>query len=245
MANVCVAPDLAFATRARRSARVERALAMLPAPPGRTLALVVRQHPHRGAAADAATVRTFAVVAREALRSGHVSAVLVVVQAQGPTAIEDDRPMSAALAAALSDLPVGLLDMDLAPDELAAVYGSCAAVVAVRLHAAILALSQGTPAFAVAYMTRKTEGVMSAAGLPDAWCAFDDATPERIAGALPRLFDPRTRAELESQRSHWQAQLRDAVLPPETPGGSGDARRPVGRPVTGGSQPARPSGAAA
>ncbi len=247
LANVCVAPDLAFATQARRSPRVQSALAALPAPSTNTLGLVVRQHPHRGPEADERTVETFAAVARHALETSRASAVLIVVQAQGPTGIEDDRPLSAVLARRLSGLPVHVLDDDFAPDELAALYGSCAAVVAVRLHAAILALSQGTPAFAVAYMTRKTEGVMSTAGLPDAWCSFDEATPERIIAAFSRLFDPETRVQLNARRSQWLAQLSNAVALPgdDTEDYPGPPRRPAASssvmPMTSGARPAHAS----
>ncbi|MBV9472026.1 MAG: polysaccharide pyruvyl transferase family protein, partial [Solirubrobacterales bacterium] len=191
-----VRPDLAFATVPRHSERVRGALAAFPAPPERTLALVVRQHPHAGPAANTRIVKAFAEVTRNLLARGQLSGAVVVVQTMGPTAIEDDRALSAALVQALPDLPVTLLCEDFAPDELAAIYGSCALVLTVRLHAAILALSQGTPSFAVAYMTRKTEGVMHQVGLGDSWCQFENVDPERICAAAAELLHPATRLRL-------------------------------------------------
>jgi polysaccharide pyruvyl transferase WcaK-like protein/O-antigen/teichoic acid export membrane protein len=210
-ADPAVKPDLAFATVARETAKVRAIVDGLAWPADRTLALVIRQHPHAGGEADRRTLETFAAVARALVDAGRIDGVLVVAQAQGPTEIEDDRPLSLALADRLAGVPVRLVRDDLAADELAALYGSCALVLTVRLHAAILALSQGTPAYAVAYMTRKTEGVMASCGLPYAWCAFDAATPERIGPVAAHLLDPAVTVRLHDHEPRWRADLREEV----------------------------------
>ena len=209
--NVVVRPDLAFATEPRRSAKVALLMQQTTPPLSRTAALVVRQHPHLGQDADSRLVDAFVAAARQLLDEGLFDGLLVVPHTVGPTPIEDDRGISAELVARLGDAPVTVLDQDFGSDELAEVYGACAVVIAVRLHAAILALSQGTPAFAVAYMTRKTEGVMTDAGLPYAWCAFDQASGELIVEAVRRLMADGVRQEVTEQSRTWRESLRTEV----------------------------------
>jgi colanic acid/amylovoran biosynthesis protein len=201
--DAVVRPDMAFATAAIRTPRVAALLGDRP-----PVALVVRTHPHAGEAADRRVAEAVATVGRRLLADGHAGELLVVAHTLGPTPIEDDRPAARRLAALLAGAPARLVEDDLSSEELAALYGGCAAVVSVRLHAAILALAQGTPAFAIAYMTRKTEGVMAEAGLPDAWCAYDEAAPERIFPTLSALLADGTRKRLDATRSSWLADLR-------------------------------------
>lgn len=198
-----VRPDMAFATAADSSERVE---ALLEGGP--KVALVLRSHPHAGEAADVRVAEAVAEVGRRLVADGTAASLLVMAHTLGPTAVEDDRPVAARLARLLDGEPIRLVEDDLSAEELAALYGSCELVVTVRLHAAILALAHGAPAFSIAYMTRKTEGVMAEAGLPDAWCGYDDATAERILGAVPALLARETRDTLEAARATWLAELR-------------------------------------
>jgi polysaccharide pyruvyl transferase WcaK-like protein len=203
--DAVVRPDMAFATAAIRTARVEALLGEdAPAP----VALVLRTHPHAGDAADARVAEAVAEVGRRLVADGRAGALLVMAHTLGPTPVEDDRAAARRLFGLLDDQPARLVEDDLSAEELAALYGGCAAVVSVRLHAAILALAHGTPAFSIAYMTRKTEGVMTEAGLPDAWCAYDEATAERILATLPGMLAGDTAQRLEAARETWLAQLR-------------------------------------
>lgn len=181
------APDLAFGLEPRQTAEVESMLARLPAAPHRTIGLSIRRHPTLGRAADDRVVSVFAEAARGLVSSGVVDAVAVVPHTTGPTPVEDDRPISRRLLAAVSDLPSILLAEDIGPDELSAFYGSLAAVVGVRLHAGILALNGGAPTFAVAYLTGKTHGVMKQVGLPDAVGEFATVTATDIVDGVRAL----------------------------------------------------------
>ncbi|MET0603625.1 MAG: polysaccharide pyruvyl transferase family protein [Baekduia sp.] len=201
--DAVVAPDMAFATAAARTPRVEALLS-----PSAPVALVLRAHPHAGEEADRRVAEAVAAVGRRLIADGSADQLLVMAHTLGPTPVEDDRPVARRLAALLADQPMRLVEDDLSAEELAALYGGCRAVITVRLHAAILALAHGTPAFAIAYMTRKTEGVMVKAGLPDAWCAYDEATTERIMKALPELLADGTRERLDAARTTWLADLR-------------------------------------
>jgi polysaccharide pyruvyl transferase WcaK-like protein len=201
--DAVVRPDMAFATAAISTPRVAALLG-----DGAPVALVVRTHPHAGEEADRQVAEAVAAVGRRVIADGSAGHLLVMAHTLGPTPIEDDRPAARRLAALLADQPARLVEDDLSAEELAALYGGCSAVVTVRLHAAILALAHGTPAFAIAYMTRKTEGVMVQAGLPDAWCAYDEATAERILGALPGLLADPVVERLDTARASWLADLR-------------------------------------
>jgi polysaccharide pyruvyl transferase WcaK-like protein len=201
--DTAVRPDMAFATAAISTPRVAALLG-----DGASVALVVRTHPHAGEAADRRVAEAVAAVGRHLIADGSADQLLVMAHTLGPTSVEDDRPAARHLASLLADQPARLVEDDLSAEELAALYGGCSAVITVRLHAAILALAHGTPAFAIAYMTRKTEGVMVQAGLPDAWCAYDEATAERLLGALPSLLDGSTREQLDAARATWLTDLR-------------------------------------
>ncbi len=206
------APDLAFAIVPELSDRVEELLWSLPAAPSRTLVLSARQHPTLGAAADRRLVDVFAQAARSLIAAGAVDAVAIVAHTIGPTPVEDDRPISTRLAAALADVPVVLIDQDISPAELSAFYGAVAGVVAVRLHASILALNAGTPTFAVSYLTAKTQGVMTQVGLPGAVADFASVTvADVVDGMLVLLRDSDLRILLEKKASARRAELFGAA----------------------------------
>jgi colanic acid/amylovoran biosynthesis protein len=219
------APDMAFAIVPQPSVAVDRMLAALPAAPRRTLVLSARQHPTLGAAENDRLVQVFAATARGLVADGTVDAVAVVPHTVGPTPIEDDRPISRQLLRALGGVPACLVDEDVSPAELSAFYGSVAAVVAVRLHAAILAVNAGTPTFAVAYLTAKTHGVMTQVGLPDAVGDFEAVTATQIGDEVRRQLGAdglraelleradRRRAALFAAARRWFAPLLDSGRP--------------------------------
>jgi glycosyltransferase involved in cell wall biosynthesis/polysaccharide pyruvyl transferase WcaK-like protein len=192
------AADMAFALVPERTEKVEAMLAELPADPRRTVVLSARQHPTLGPDADDRLVSVLAETARTLIANGTVDGVAVVAHTIGPTPVEDDRPISRRLVAALGDVPVTLVDEDVSPAELSAFYGAVGAVVAVRLHAAILALNAGTATFAVSYLTGKTQGVMSQVGLPNAVGDFATVTAaDAVREIESQLADATLRPALE------------------------------------------------
>lgn len=180
--------DAAFALIPRPSSRVDAVLARLPRPGGRTLAVSVRQHPTRGPVPTDAVNAEVAEAARRLLAREVIDQVLVVAHTVGPIAVEDDREVTARLARSLpADRTVHVED-DLAPDELSTLYGACSAMLAVRLHAAILAMVAGTPALAIAYFGTKTAGVMASAGLAESWLAYDGVGADDLAARVTDLM---------------------------------------------------------
>lgn len=201
-----VAPDLAFALTPS-TAQTDALLRRSGLHGRRFLVVSVRRHPYeRGADTDRmlAEVSKFA---SEAVEIGLAERVAVVAQALGPTAIEDDREISRQLAEAIGSDAVFLAE-DLSAAELAGIYAGAIAVVAVRLHAAILSMTAGTPAFAIGYFTTKTEGVFELLGIPDMCCGFTDASAalllHRLRAGLDDSYGERLRARTQT--------ARDAVL---------------------------------
>ena len=82
-------------------------------------------------------------------------------------------------------------------------------MIAVRLHAAVLATLSGTPTFAIAYFSAKSEGVMRTAGLADAVGTFAEVTGSEIVEALTRqMTSPDGRSRLASVADAHRETLR-------------------------------------
>jgi polysaccharide pyruvyl transferase WcaK-like protein len=201
-----VAPDLAFGLTPSK-AESEAVLERYGLKGVRFLALSVRQHPYDGTDATdrlAAEVEEFA---RRALRERLVDRIAVVAQALGPTPVEDDRGISRRLAVAIGNGAI-FVEEDLSPTELTGIYAGAAAVVAVRLHAAILSMAGGVPAMAISYFTSKTEGVFEFMGMPDMWCEFADVTAGMLLNRLGAMLDQAYGAMVSSRA----AEARHDVL---------------------------------
>jgi polysaccharide pyruvyl transferase WcaK-like protein len=206
--EVADGPDVAFALPVRTTERTHAIAARFA---GRTVGLVVRQHPHRGRDGDDAVLHELVALGRALLAAGRADHLAVVVQARGPTAVEDDRALSARLAGLLPAGHVTLVDEDLAPGELAAVYGALDFVVTVRLHAAILAMTAGTPAFAISYFSTKTGGIMGSVGGHDAWCTHESFRATTVLGRIGALTSPERRDALRRHVARHAAALRAEV----------------------------------
>jgi colanic acid/amylovoran biosynthesis protein len=209
-----VAADMAFAVDPDLSPRVARVLVTAGLCPGGFAVLTVRHSPYGGAATDDRLVAELAATARGLIADGVVAKVAVVVHTSGPTPVEDDRMMSARVVDAAStggQDDVVLVDADLSPAELAALYGEARLVIGERLHSVILALRAGTPAFAISYFTTKAPGVMAACGLPDMQCAVADVTSARLRESARRLCQPEVRGLVRARVAELRARLHEVV----------------------------------
>lgn len=102
-----------------------------------------------------------------ALAAGRTQRVAIVAHTIGPVASEDDRLPARELHQLIASDRVVLIDDDLGPRELAALYGDAEWMVGTRFHSVILALVAGTPTLAVSYFGPKTRGIMSMLGMDD------------------------------------------------------------------------------
>lgn len=186
--QIQLAPDLAFSLEPRSTDRVRRILSTGLASPRRTVAIAARQHPSLGGDADRRLIDELVGAVRKLAAADLCDAVMVTAHTVGPTPIENDELISSELAERLrnecKDLAVTYVREDLSPGELAWLYGQVGAMIAVRLHAAILAMLTGTPTYAISYFTHKTAGVMQGAGFGDCVGDFTTVTADDIVAAL-------------------------------------------------------------
>jgi colanic acid/amylovoran biosynthesis protein len=97
-----------------------------------------------------------------------------------------------------------------APEELMRRFGGFDAVVATRMHAAILALAAGTPVLGIAYEF-KTHELMAAMGLPELAVSFEDVGAEDLAVRVLALLDraPEVRSRIAAQVAAIAADARE------------------------------------
>jgi polysaccharide pyruvyl transferase WcaK-like protein len=159
--------DNAFWTTPRRSSEVDRIIEENGLAGRRFLAVTCRDR--RSQEQEDTYLDELAKAIDQLVPSALDAAIIVpnLFNPAGPT--HDDRRMSRNLAARLTDnARVHLVEPDLAPDELAALYGEAALVLGHRLHSLILATVGGTPVVGIASSAGpKTVGVLSLLGLSD------------------------------------------------------------------------------
>lgn len=150
------------------------------------------------------------IEARRRYRSGLISAIDEVLRREPGLRVVfvpqvlDDIAMGAALRAQLEQPDrAQVLDADLSPEDLMAIYGSLELVVATRLHSVILSVDAGTPPLHLVYEREKGVGIMRRLGLED-WTM--------TAGALDGAELTQRIMELRSRQREIRAHLR-AVTP--------------------------------
>jgi polysaccharide pyruvyl transferase WcaK-like protein len=202
------APDLAFALPACPSARVESIVAGFGE--ARFAVLVPRSYHHADEVRDARLAAQMVRLGRAALDTDLVDVVLVFPQCLGPTAIEDDRVAASRIAS--GDPRFRLLDVDVSPGEIVELFRSATFVVAVRLHAAILAMTAGTPVHGIEYFTSKTRGVFAAMHLDDHWSEFDAFDGVAALGRIRELLEPAARELIGNRAADMRAGVDALVL---------------------------------
>ncbi|MGH9279911.1 MAG: polysaccharide pyruvyl transferase family protein [Acidimicrobiales bacterium] len=190
---VRTAPDLAFAVTPDDSGLVEQILVGHGLRNRDFAVFAIRRHPYRGERERRALITTLARAARRLMDEGVVAQVVVVAHTVGPTPVEDDREISRHLAVEIGRA-VPVVERDLTPPELAALYAHARVVVSVRLHGAVLALSAGTPAYAISYFTAKTSGVMDALGMGDQVASYDHLDEDELVARVRALVGPEAHA---------------------------------------------------
>gem|GEM_PF-225367 len=158
---------------------------------------------------------------------------------------DDDRVVLERAAAAAEGAAV-TLEPPTSPPELAALMSRCDLVVAMRLHALVLALSAGTPFLAISY-GRKVEEFAAAAGLGEHVISADDLDVERALSSCERLLSDRasaaaalagTRSELR-EAARLSAELAGRVLAGDAAVGRAHVAHRVA-PAAGGPEAANP-----
>lgn len=188
--------DNAFWTEPRSSEIVRRALEVHGLTPGRFLAITCRDRRNR---ADEDHYLRQMARAIETLVPESFEAVAVVPNLFDPAGPEhDDRRIGRRLAEILDDPRIlRLVEVDFAPDEVAAFYGHAALVIGHRLHSLILATAAGTPVVGIASSVGpKTTGVMRLLGMHDFVIPIEELTGDLVAARARRAIHDQTGVSL-------------------------------------------------
>lgn len=109
-------------------------------------------------------------------------------QVRGKSLINDDLIAARRIVSRLGRNPrVLLVEEDLSPELLKAIYGLMDLFVGTRMHSNIFALSQGVPVVAIAYFP-KTWGIMQMLGLEKWVVDINGITPESLLSRLIELY---------------------------------------------------------
>jgi polysaccharide pyruvyl transferase WcaK-like protein len=210
-----VAGDMALELRPRRSSKVAAVLERAGVVDRHFAVVTVRRAPYGDVADDDRLGIELIRAMRQLLDDGLVEVVVMVAHVLGPTAVEDDRTATRHLfdhaRHVLGTDRVRLVEDDLAPDELAALYGAARLVIGERFHSVLLALAAGTPAYAISYFTRKASGMMHDLGLDEFHCELREADGDRIGRGAVALCDPQTRARVDDAVSHARKTIDGAL----------------------------------
>ncbi len=145
----------------------------------------------------------------------------IFVQCYGPSADQDDRPVSRRLYEQVraAGVPVTLHEGFQDARQLLAAYGQMDCMVATRMHTGIFALSQGVPTVMIAYQP-KAKGVMASFGLDEYCLDIAQVTPEALQATVEQVLANRPvlqehiRAQyqaMQPQLCRWTQLLREAV----------------------------------
>lgn len=193
MSKVRVAPDLAFWLRGEMSDRVRQLMEKLKLTVGEFWVVTVRTWPPTegsdGAGAREAFLHEMARFITGVLEARLSERIVLVAHVIGPIQIEDDRLPTRRLAeligAQVDRLEV--IDEDLTPHELIALYGSAELLVGTRFHSVIFALAGGTPAIAVSYFGPKARGIMRLLGMERFCIDIEHFTAEAATKCISEL----------------------------------------------------------
>lgn len=186
--NVKVIPDAAFALTPQKTERVQKVLSTHQLTPGKFWVVTVRQSPNGTEEERQAKTEYFlkemASLIRQALNVGMVEKVALVVHVQGPYPNENDRIPTQNLSQQLTGEAVTLIDEDLSPGELSALYGEASLMLGTRFHSVIFSLIAGTPAYAISYTGPKTWGIMGMLGMQHLCADLENFSAEKALHLL-------------------------------------------------------------
>lgn len=213
--NLDVVPDAAFWLQPHRTARVERLLAEKRRTGGRCWVISVRRWPTTGPAAEVeAQNRRYLTqveqVIRRSLGTSMTDEIIIVAHALGPLSFEDDRVPSRDLYARVADLHdrVSLIEDDLRPSELAALYGAADLLIGTRFHSVILSFAGGTPAIAISYFGPKADGIMAMMGMRDLCLNIDNFSADDVLERAGRGAD---REAVRERVAEFRARLTERM----------------------------------
>lgn len=114
-------------------------------------------------------------------------------QVRSKAFVNDDLTVARRITARLGkERHVLLIEEDLSPELLKAIYGLMDIFVGTRMHSNIFALSQGVPVIAIAYFP-KTRGIMQMLGLEEWVLDIEKIAPESLILRMVELYQEKER----------------------------------------------------
>jgi polysaccharide pyruvyl transferase WcaK-like protein len=156
--------------------------------PGRFVAVTVT---HGRARSDQhiAFLRDLSSVVRALLDHGVVDRAVVVAQVDG--SISSDKKENELFLEECDDARVSLMDADLNPEDMIALYGAAALTIGCRVHSAIFSLVAGTPTWVAELGGRKANDLLHALGLQEFVVSYPEFDPDRLVGDIIKRLDRR------------------------------------------------------
>lgn len=208
-------PDVGFAFRDDGRGEHElEGLQVLEAGDGPLIGVSAKPH-HFPGHSDAA-VRFDRYLSSLAAAADHAVQVLgarVVFVPQSVGSAGEDREIGRQVAARMaSPERAAVVERELSPHGLSALYGRFELMIGTRMHANILAMATGVPALAIAY-EHKTPGIMAMVGLPDLVVHIEAISPEALIERLDDVWAQRSdiHAHLASRIPALVASLESGV----------------------------------
>ena len=202
--KLSLVPDAAFVLIPNHTSRVDLVLQSHNLHEEKFWAITVRQW----SSYTESFLDQIEILINSALQKGLIEKIALVAHTQGPSQGGDDRVPTYTLSERFQTNPaVTVIDDDLTPGELVALYSQAKLMVGTRFHSVIFALVGGTPAYAVSYAGPKTWGIMKMLGI-DYLCS--DMSDFSASEALERIKEANLEqiaAELPTKISGLQQQL--------------------------------------
>jgi polysaccharide pyruvyl transferase CsaB len=120
---------------------------------------------------------------------------------------EDDLPVLREIADATADCEPVLVDAPLGPGEVTTLFSQCDAVIGMRMHALVLALSAGTPFVGISYDS-KVEEFAAAAGAGEYTHSASEVTAESLADSCQSVLQ---QAELRGRLTDARERMRESA----------------------------------
>ena len=140
-----------------------------------------------------------------------LSQLVLISNSHGPTTAENDRLVTQQLARNLGKKSVAVIEADLTPNELAAIYGDAEFAIGTRFQSLILALAEGTPVYGISYAGHKVKGLMTMLGMPELCSSVENLDANMMMQQIEALDFNKLSQEVSRQVELLQQQLTDAI----------------------------------
>lgn len=203
--KLALVPDAAFWLEPMKTQRVVDVLTTHGLKPKAFWAITVRQW----STYTTEFLDEMEILIRTVLQAGFIEAIALVAHTHGPSEGGDDRTPTKALFNRLQDCTVTLIEDDLAPSELVALYREAQLMIGTRFHSVIFALVGGTPAYAISYAGPKTWGIMKLLGLEHLCSDMKRFSAQEVLDRFKETDFEKIAAHLPDQVNGLRKQLED------------------------------------